>query len=213
MTGLAQQTILEDDINVRMCALTRTQRPRDELLRFVASPDGDLVPDLKEKLPGRGMWLSLSRSSVTEAVKRKVFARALQTPVNQPDDLADLIAGLLLKDAMSCLSLASKAGQVVAGFEKTESTVVHGRAAVLIAASDGAEDGRRKLSGKLRAAGQIDRLVECFASADLDLALGRTNVIHAAINPGGLARKFMVCARRYEFFELNGAAQAETDTQ
>lgn len=210
MTGLAQQTILEDDPNVRMCALTRIQRPRAELLRFVASPDGDLVPDLKENLPGRGVWLSLSRTSVADAVRRKVFTRALKAQVSLPDDLADLIARLLLKDAMSCLSLASKAGQVVAGFEKTESTIVHGRAAVLIAASDGAQDGRRKLSGKLRAVDQIDRLVECFASADLDLALGRTNVIHAAINPGGLAQKFLAGARRYEFFELNGAAQAES---
>lgn len=210
MTALAQQTIVDDDPNVRMCALTRTQRPRDELLRFVASPDGDLVPDLKENLPGRGVWLTLGRSSIVEAVRHKVFARALKTQVTQPDNLTDLIARLLLKDAMSCLSLASKAGQVVAGFEKTESTVSHGRAGVLIAAGDGAEDGRRKLSGKLKALGQADRLVECFNSADLDLALGRTNVIHAAINPGGLARKFLICARRYEFFELNGAAQAES---
>ncbi len=210
MTALAQQTIFEDDTNVRMCALTRTQRPREELLRFVASPDGDLVPDLKQNLPGRGVWINLSRHDVAEAVRRKVFARALKNDVRLPDDLGGLVARLLLKDAMSCLSLASKAGQAVAGFEKTESTLTQGRAAVLIAASDGAEDGRRKLLGKLRAAGQADRLVECFASADLDLALGRTNVIHAAINPGGLARKFLACARRYEFFELNGAARAES---
>lgn len=210
MTGLAQQTILEDDPNVRMCALTRAQRPRGELLRFVASPDGDLVPDLKENLPGRGVWLSLSRAGVTEAVRRKVFARALKGPVRLPENLADLIARLLLKDAMACLSLASKAGQLVAGFEKTEALLAQGRAAVLIAAADGAEDGRRKLAGKLRAAGQAGRLVECFASADLDLALGRTNVIHAAINPGGLAQKFLACARRYEFFESNGAAKAES---
>ena len=210
MTVLAQQTIFEDDTNVRMCALTRTQRPRGELLRFVASPDGNLVPDLKQALPGRGVWVTLSRQDVTEAARRKVFARALRKDVKLPDDLADLTARLLLKDAMSCLSLASKAGLVVAGFEKTESILKQGRAAVLIAASDGAEDGRRKLSGRLRAAGQADRLVECFASADLDLALGRTNVIHAAINPGGLAQKFLACARRYEFFELNGAARAES---
>jgi len=193
-----------------MCALTRTQRPREELLRFVASPDGTLVPDLKQNLPGRGVWVTLSRRDVVEAARRKVFARALKNEVRLPEDLGGLVARLLLKDAMSCLSMASKAGQVVAGFEKTESTLRHGRAAVLVAASDGAEDGRRKLSGKLRAADQADRLVECFASADLDLALGRTNVIHAAINPGGLARKFLACARRYEFFEFNGAARAES---
>ncbi len=210
MTGLAQQTVLEDDSNVRMCALTRALRPRADLLRFVASPDGDLVPDLKEVLPGRGVWLSLSRAGVAEAVRRKVFARALKTEIRLPDDLAGLIARLLLKDAMSCLSLASKAGQVVAGFDKVEAAIARGRAAVLIAAADGAPDGRRKLSGKLRAAGQAGRLVECFASADLDLALGRTNVIHAAINSGALAQKFLACTRRCELFELNGAAQAES---
>ena len=210
MTVLVQQTVFEDETNARMCALTRTQRPREELLRFVASPAGELVPDLKQNLPGRGVWVTLSRSDIAEAVRRKVFARALKNDVNVPEDLGTLVTRLLLKDAMSCLSLASKAGQVVAGFEKTVSTLIHGRAAVLIAASDGAEDGRRKLSGKLRAANQSGQLVECFASADLDLALGRTNVIHAAINPGGLARKFMACARRYELFELNGAAQAES---
>lgn len=210
MTAQAPQTVFEDDSNVRMCALTRTQRPREELLRFVASPDADLVPDLKQALPGRGVWITLSRRDVAEAARRKVFARALKTDVQLPDDLAHLVARLLHKDAMSSLSLASKAGLVVAGFEKTVATLKQGRAAVLVAASDGAHDGRRKLFARLRSAGQADRLVECFASADLDLALGRTNVIHAAINPGGLAQKFLVCARRYEFFELNGAARAES---
>ena len=210
MTGLAQQTVLEDDTNVRMCALTRALRPRAELLRFVASPDGDLVPDLKENLPGRGVWLSLSRASVAEAVRRKVFARALKAQVMLPDNLADLIARLFVINAMSCLSLASKAGQVVAGFEETEATVVHGRAAVLIAASDGAEDGRRKLSGNC---GLLIRPTGWSNVSPLLIWIwhwGRTNVIHAAINPGGLARKFMACARRYELFELNGAAQAES---
>ena len=168
------------------------------------------MPDLKQVLPGRGVWVTLSRHAVAEAASRKVFARALKREVRLPDDLADLVARLLHKDAMSSLSLASKAGLVVAGFDKTEATLKHGRAAVLVAASDGAADGRRKLFAKLRGAGQEDRLVECFASADLDLALGRTNVIHAAINPGGLAQKFLACARRYEFFELNGAARAES---
>ena len=210
MTALVQQPVFDDEPDVRMCALTRTQRPREELLRFVASPDGTVVPDLRQNLPGRGVWVTLSRRDIVEAARRNVFARALKNEVRLPEDLGGLVARLLLKDAMSCLSMASKAGQVVAGFEKTESTLRHGRAAVLVAASDGAEDGRRKLSGKLRAADQADRLVECFASADLDLALGRTNVIHAAINPGGLARKFLTCARRYEIFEFNGAARAES---
>jgi len=210
MTATAQQTTHDVDPAVRMCALTREQRERSALLRFVVSPDGEIVPDLKEKLPGRGVWLTLSRKALGDAIKRNTFARAMRADVNVPDGLEGTVARLLLNDALSALSLASKAGQAVAGFEKVETVLGSSKVGVLIAARDGAEDGRRKLAGKLRARGLTDQLVECFASADLDLALGRTNVIHAAITCGGLAQKFLACARRYESFEFNGAAKAES---
>ncbi|MGB7206416.1 MAG: RNA-binding protein [Anderseniella sp.] len=210
MTILAPKTNIEDETKVRMCALTRAHAARGDLLRFVLGPDNQIVPDLKEKLPGRGIWLRSSKNVLSEAVKRKVFGRALKAEIQVPDDIVPMVARLLLRDAMSALSLASKAGQAVAGFEKVETLLSKGAAAVLIAASDGAEDGRRKLAGKLHAQGSSGHLVECFASADLDLALGRTNVIHAAITSGGLAQKFLACARRYESFEFNGAASAES---
>lgn len=190
----------------RMCALTRDHAPRSELVRFVASPDAEVVPDLKECLPGRGMWLTLSRDSLEQAVRRKLFARSLKADVRVPDDLAERIAGLLRRDCLQTLSLAAKAGQAVAGFDKVAEQLDRGRVRVLIGASDGAEDGRRKLAARLRNAAGNGELVESLASADLDLALGRTNVIHAAIAPGGLAEKFLAGARRLEKFGLNGAA-------
>ncbi len=193
-----------------MCAVSRARAPRAELLRFVVSPGGQVVPDIREELPGRGLWLALSRATVEEAVRRKVFARNLQGVSETLPALADTVARLLLKDAMSALSLAAKAGQAVAGFDKVESVLRNGLTGVLIAAADGAEDGRRKLAGKLKASGSNSPIVECFGSADLDLALGRTNVIHAAIKSGGLARKFVTCAKRYEKFETYGAARAES---
>ncbi len=210
MTTLVQQPVFDDEPDVRMCALTRTQRSREELLRFVASPDGTVVPDLRQNLPGRGVWVTLSRRDIVEAARRNVFARALKKEVRLPEDLAGLVARLLLKDAMSVCHWHPRQVRWWPDLRRPKSTLRHGRAAVLVSASDGAADGRRKLSGILRAADQAGHLVECFASADLDLALGRTNVIHAAINPGGLARKFLTCARRYEFFEFNGAARAES---
>ncbi len=191
-----------------MCALTRTHGSREDLIRFVASPEGELVPDLKQVLPGRGVWLTANRQSVEEATRRKVFARALKGPVTIPADLPDRIGNLLLREAMSTLSLASKAGAAIAGFDKVTAQLERGKVRVLLAASDGAADGRGKLAAKLRNSGVGAELVDCFASADLDLALGRTNVIHAAITPGGLAEKFLIHARRYSNYGHYGAAEA-----
>jgi predicted RNA-binding protein YlxR (DUF448 family) len=198
----------QDGAEERMCALTRTVAPRAELVRFVASPDGEVVPDLKECLPGRGMWLTLSRDAIDQAVRRKLFGRALREDVRVPDDLEDRIGQLLKRDCLATLSLAAKAGQAVAGFDKVSGLLERGSVRALVGASDGAEDGRRKLAARLRNSGEAAQLVECLASADLDLALGRTNVIHAAIMPGGLAEKFLACARRLEKFGLNGAANS-----
>lgn len=207
MTDAVKQTGRPLEPRERMCALTRTHAAREDLVRFVESPDGEVVPDLKECLPGRGMWLGLSHDVIAQAIRRKLFGRALRADVKVPEDLADRIGNLLKRDCLSALSLAAKAGQAVAGFDKVAALLDRGQVEVLIAASDGAEDGRRKLAARQRNAAKPGYLVECLASADLDLALGRTNVIHAAIMPGGLADKFAACAARLEKFGLNGAAE------
>jgi predicted RNA-binding protein YlxR (DUF448 family) len=208
MTVVARQVAKGADPDERMCALTRACAPRAELIRFVASPDGDVVPDLKEVLPGRGMWLSLSCEAVREAIRRKLFGRALKATVTVDPGLPDRIFALLKKECLSTLSLASKAGEAVAGFDKVSAALERDRVRVLVAASDGSQDGRRKLASRLRNSGLDAQLVECLASADLDLAFGRTNVIHAAIMPGGLADKFLASARRYDKYGHNGAADA-----
>ena len=87
----------------RMCALTRALAPRAELVRFVASPEGEVVPDLKECLPGRGMWLTLSRDAIGQAMRRKLFGRALKEDVTVPDDLADRIGLMLKRDCLAAL--------------------------------------------------------------------------------------------------------------
>jgi predicted RNA-binding protein YlxR (DUF448 family) len=214
MTVVARQIATDGDAEERMCALTRTHAAREKLIRFVVSPDGELVPDLKQVLPGRGVWLTATRQSVEQAIRRKLFARALKAAVSVPEDLPARIGTLLLREAMSTLSLASKAGMAVAGFDKVAAQLERGKLRVLLAATDGAADGRGKLAARLRNSGTRAELIDCFASADLDLALGRTNVIHAAITPGGLAEKFLVHARRYSNYGHYGAAEErETDTQ
>src|SRR5262245_37465902 len=171
---------------LRMCALTRQVRPIDELIRFVVAPSGEVVADLKRKLPGRGLWISATRTALREAVKRGVFPKGFRREVRLPTAFAEDTERLLASAAIEALAIAAKAGQTVAGFAKVENALVRGQAVALIHASDGAPDGIRKLNGLLgRGTARLehgsDSEIPCItvlSSAELDLALGRANVIH-----------------------------------
>ena len=162
----------------RRCALTRTVLPTERLIRFVSDPAGVVVPDLKRKLPGRGVWIEARRESVARAAAKNVFARALKTSVSAPADLADQVEHLMRARALSRLSLANKAGGIVTGTEKVLEALAKNRVAVLIHASDAAADGTRKID---RQAGTVPHPpVGLFSIEELSLALGRENVVHAA---------------------------------
>jgi predicted RNA-binding protein YlxR (DUF448 family) len=175
---------------MRMCAVSREVRPIDELIRFVVAPSGEVIPDLKRKLPGRGLWVSASRRMVAEAVRRHQFSRGFKRDVRVAATLPADTEALLERSCTEALAMAAKAGQVISGFAKVEGLLEQGRAEVLIHASDGAADGIRKLDA---IAGQRGRnigesrdlpMVTALTSAQLDLALGRSNVIHAALLAG-----------------------------
>src|SRR5215470_15941270 len=135
---------------MRMCAVSREVRPVEELIRFVLSPEGAVVPDLKRKLPGRGLWIEASRARVAEAVRRNHFSRGFKRDVRAAQTLASDTEKLLVKSATEALAMAAKAGQVVAGFAKVEEALNQGLAKALIHASDGAADGIRKLDAIVR---------------------------------------------------------------
>ena len=199
-----------DDNAVRRCALTRARRPKDDLIRFVLGPDGAVVPDLKERLPGRGVWLTAAHDRVAEAAKRNVFARALKTEAKVPESLAAQVDRLLADAALSALALANKAGEAVFGHAKVEEAIAKGRVLALVHAKEAAEDGCRKLDGKARGMreGSPAPVVRAFGVDELSLASGRTNVIHAALIQGGAARKFLAAAARVERYRKGSAAFA-----
>ncbi|ODS03871.1 hypothetical protein AUC71_07335 [Methyloceanibacter marginalis] len=161
-------------------------------------PDDAVVPDLKEKLPGRGVWLTAAHETIAEAVKRKAFGRAFKAQVKVQEALPDRVGDLLAEAALRALSLANKAGEVVFGHSKVEEALSKGRVIAVIHASDAAEDGCRKLDGKARASTQGRGLpsICAFTADELGLASGRSNVIHAALIQGGAARKFLAAAER-----------------
>ncbi|MFW6076970.1 MAG: RNA-binding protein [Hyphomicrobiales bacterium] len=184
----------------RMCIVTRSRGEPDDLVRFVCGPDGAVVPDIRCELPGRGVWVQARQSLVAEAVERKLFRRGLGEDCRADPGLPGHVADLLRRTALNYLALANKAGQVIAGFEKVAAAIGKGRVSVLIEAADGAEDGRRKLVGKLHGSGQQAEIVRSFDSAALDLALGRPHVIHAALTGNGLTGKFVAATRKYEAY-------------
>jgi predicted RNA-binding protein YlxR (DUF448 family) len=187
----------EKSATVRMCAVTRKVRPIDELIRFVVAPTGDVIPDLKRKLPGRGLWVSASRQTVAEAVRRHQFSKGFKRDVRVAPALAADTENLLIRSVIDALAMAAKAGQVVAGFGKVEDALSQGQAQALIHASDGAADGIRKLDAIARQnAGINDEsnqipVVKALTSEQLDLALGRSNVVHAALLAGPASKTFL----------------------
>lgn len=172
----------------------------DELVRFVAGPDGAVVPDLARKLPGRGLWVAADRASVETAARKGLFSRAARTKLTAPPDLADQVERLLLKRLLDGLGLARRAGELTSGFEKVLAAVRGGRAAWLIEASDGAADGRRKLLAAARTAPLKPRLFGLFSSAELGLALGGENVIHTAFLAGRASGRWTTDAQRLSGF-------------
>jgi predicted RNA-binding protein YlxR (DUF448 family) len=182
---------------VRMCAVTRTVQPIDELIRFVVSPSGEVMADLKRKLPGRGLWVSASRQAVAEAVRRNQFGKGFKRDVRTAPTLAADTEALVVRGVVEALAMAAKAGQVVSGFSKVEGALSLRQVQALIHASDGAADGIRKLDAVARQNAGNDGesrefpVVTALTSEQLDLALGRSNVIHAAVLAGPASKTFL----------------------
>lgn len=196
---------------LRTCIATRTVRPADELLRFVLSPEGRVVPDLKACLPGRGVWVGASAEAVAQAVARRAFARSFKREAQAAADLPAQVDALLLDRAREALALANKAGGVVTGFAKVEAALA-GRPLALVHAADAAADGVEKLDRRYRAAAGEDAVIlRVFTGAEMDLALGRSNVVHAALDRGPAARACLNRIRMLLRYRAGGLSASGDD--
>jgi uncharacterized protein len=197
----------------RFCVVTREVRPVDELLRFVAAPDGSVVPDLKRNLPGRGLWITATRDTLADAVKRKSFAKGFKQDIRAGTELIAQTDGLLERSALDALAIAGKAGQVAAGFMKVEAAITRSQLLALLHGKDAAEDGVRKVNAALHrrfADEETDIVViSDFTSQQLDLALGRANVVHAALLAGPAGNSFI--ARYLRMTRFRTGSKGEPD--
>jgi len=177
----------------RRCIVSRQPRPRFGLIRFVLDPDGVVVPDLAEVLPGRGLWVSADRDILTKACKTNAFAKAARAAAAVPEGLVATVEIRLKQRCLHWLGLARGAGQVQSGFFQVREALARDRVAVLIEALDGAENGKAKLAGPARGLPMVDS----FTAADLGEALGRDHLVHLAMAPGKLSERFLADAHRY----------------
>jgi len=171
----------------------------ETLVRFVAGPDGLVVPDLARKLPGRGLWAAADRAAIETAARKNLFARAAKAQLRAPADLADQVESLLKRRLLAGLGLARKAGDTTSGFEKVAKALSSGKVAWLVEASDGAADGRRKLAAIARKQPRAPGVIGVFDVAELGLALGLENVIHTAFLAGRAADRWA-----QDVFRLSG---------
>ncbi len=181
-----------DDGAERRCIATGETQPKAGLVRFVAGPDGQIVPDVAGKLPGRGIWVAADRSALDKAVAKKLFARGAKQSVTLPDNLADMVEGLLAKRLIELVSLARKSGDAISGFEKVKEALTSGKVAVLLQAKDGS-DGQK---AKIRPPMGENTHISCLNGAELGLAFAKENVIHAALAAGGLNARIVEEATR-----------------
>ena len=187
----------------RTCIVTRSAGTADELIRFVAAPDGAVVADLRQKLPGRGCWVTATRKTVDEAVKRKLFGRNLKEDVTVSPTLGADVDQLMVKHFLGTLGLARKAGQLLTGAAKVESALRGAEAILVLHAFEAADDGVRKMDQARKAVamtgGPVIPAFKLLTSVEMDLALGGGNVIHAAVLKGpagsGLAKRAIALAR------------------
>jgi predicted RNA-binding protein YlxR (DUF448 family) len=194
----------EDDDSgpVRRCLVTGERRPRETLIRFAVGPDNQIVPDVAASLPGRGLWLTAERRIVETAIAKRAFDRAARRKVVVPDGLADTIERLLARRCVDGIGFARRAGNAVAGFEKVSAMLKAGQGGLILAASDGAEDGRRKIVGLAPSLPVLDVL----SAAELAAAFGREHVVHGAVGSGAIARKLVSDGARLAGFRQAAAA-------
>ena len=189
------------DTRQRRCAVTRVPGTSDTLLRFAVAPDGRILPDLQERLPGRGIWLVARREVLEKALTKNLFARAAHGPVSAPADLADHVSAGLRQRVLELLSLARRGGHAVCGQHKVRALLERGEAAILVQARDAADGGKRRLAAL--GSGLCDELLidESFTAEELGRPFGRGSSVHVAVARSGIAGKLLGALCRLRSFE------------
>lgn len=194
----------------RSCILTREHGPRHALVRLALAPDGQILPDIRAKAPGRGAWIGVDRATLETAIAkgklRGALSRAFKTgEIAIAPDLPARIADALERQALDRLGLEAKAGMLLTGSERIETAAREGRLHLLIHAADAGSDGARRLAqawrvGSEREGSDLKGLTIPLPRTILSLALGRENVVHVGLTDAQAARRVREALTRWLHF-------------
>ena len=210
MTQFYNQPCASRDGGERTCIVKRTAYSPDDLIRFALSPSDEVVPDIATRLPGRGAWVLNSKDVLASAIARKAFDRAWRRKVTIPENLIESVDKLLERRALDTLSLANKAGCVIIGYENVRKCIENAKCVLLLQAADASVEGRQKLARKYL--GVCDALkiepqiIDLFTVTQISLAIGKPNVVHAAINCEKMTNRFAKASGRVNKFRSNAVA-------
>ena len=197
---------LDDAGPERRCVLTGAHGARAALIRLVVGPDNQVAADLAAKLPGRGAWIVADRAVLGAAMAKGklkgALARAFKSnSLRLPDDLADQIAVGLERRALDRLGLENKSGHLIWGHERVGEAILKGKVKLLLHAADASADGMGKLEARRRGASPETVSIVLPVGRDrLSMALGRENVVHAAIGERGSAARVIETLERWAAF-------------
>jgi len=191
----------------RKCLVTGEVQPKERLIRFVVGPDDVVTPDIEGKLPGRGLWLSATRDVVNTACAKNAFARAARQKVVIPGDLTERVEALMTGRCLNLIGLARRSGEAIAGFEKVRSVLTKQNVGLLLAACDGAEDGRKKI----KALAPEAPLVDLFTSDEIGGAIGRETAVHVVVLPGKMARRLLELCDKLNGFRSGTEQKSEAE--
>lgn len=181
---------------IRRCIVTRERLPKTKMVRFVADPHGNIVPDVSEKLPGRGVWVRSDRLTIDQACKVNAFSHGLKANLLKPENLSDKVEALLLRQCQGLLGIARKSGIIVTGFEKVQSRLRSHNTGWIVEASDGANDGRQKLLRLIKAIRKDVQIAGALCAREIGDAIGQPTVVHVLLDQGSLADRWAIAYRK-----------------
>lgn len=188
--------------STRKCVLSGVVTEKDDMIRFVISPDNIVTPDIKAKLPGRGAWVTALKTDLDQVIAKNLFNKAFKTKVKPMENMAELISDLLKKDVLDALSICRKSGNLQMGHLKAEESILSGRTRIYVVANDAGTDTRKKLTAKMRTIaekkGKKCYIFDHFTSAELVKCLGQEKIIHIAIKTGPMAVSLLAKIEKWD---------------
>ena len=190
----------------RTCVLTRRKGTRDELIRLALGPDGSVAPDVRARAPGRGAWIGVTRAELDSANAKGRLKPALQRAfktnnVTVAANLGERIEAALRQTALDRLGMEARAGNLINGADKIENAARSGKVALLIHAADAGGDGNRSLDQAWRVGGGGPQgMIFPSDRTILSMALGRENVVHAALTDPAAASRVRHAIARWRAF-------------